>query len=598
MNRNALPLALAAAILVGGCVGGTARRLNQDNALNVSWGDQIVIGKGAARLDTPERIRDSLSRWQDLGRVTTVYWRISSWVISEYHKHRKKGFEWYYGPLKEIESRCDPREEAQKACHDLGMKIYPYLTIYDEGSPAHVLYGDNAPFPWQSKFTIEHPEFLACDRSGEKRHHGVMEYWHPEVRAYKIGQILRFIDTYDYDGVYICTRTHSPPAESADMYGFNQPVVDEFRKRHGIDIRTQDFDVQAWRDLRGEGLTLFFRELRGALRKRGKRLAVGIPRLEIIGPPYGNMTLHWRDWVREELIDEIVLGVNSGNFHYPSQRGKDRKRGYLASGDEHWGMQPLLRDIAEKYAPLCHRHGVTLRTTGSSSFAVPPLDGHMIGAASFGSHSIRVVISEHKTLRLQGQTHTIDFQVRPKSLTDYPRLLSKYNHSLGDEGRGWEVMIDKKGAVLFRIGSEGADQHFTSKSVLKTGVWNHVACGFDTKAGTVRISVNGQTTHHKNVQGLPPRDVSTPVWLGVYGGGGRPFHGGIAALRFWNERIDFSPDGQALTPQAAKPYCLEIAPDALRFDGSRKAVMRMGDIASAIAEGPTPGTKCLVFGAK
>jgi len=78
---------LAMGLLLPGLVGlcgeqsSPAPGLSLDNALNVSWGDHIVVSKGAARLDSPEHIRESLSMWRDLGGAKAVYWRISSWAI-------------------------------------------------------------------------------------------------------------------------------------------------------------------------------------------------------------------------------------------------------------------------------------------------------------------------------------------------------------------------------------------------------------------------------------------------------------------------------------------------------------------------------------
>lgn len=522
-----------------------------DNALNISWGDQIVVGKGADRLDTPERIRESLSHWRASYGITTVYWRMSSWIIGQYHERRVKGAEWYYDRVREAEKAGDPRDHAIRACRDLGLRIYAYLTIYDEGAPASVLYGDNSPFPWQSRFTIEHPEFLVCNRERTKRHAGVMEYWYPEVRQYKIGQIRDLLDRYDFDGVYVCTRSHSPVAEAADMYGFNTPVVEAFRQRHGVDVLTQDFDVQAWRDLRGEGLTLLLRELRGELSKRSKRLAVGIPRTAIIGPPYGNMSLRWRDWVGEHLVDEIVLGVQSGNFHYPCQKGRDRERGYLASGDEGFGLAPLAEDVRERYGPACRQAGVTLRLSSSTVFPVlPELAGNMMSAGSLGVGSAHVMVAPHESLDLVGQGRAVDFWVFPESTKDYPRLLCKYNHVLGADGRGWEIMIGEEARLVFRASAEGNDVHVRSREPLQTRTWTHVVCGYEKPGAPFRIYLNGRASLSTEVAAFVPRRVPVPLCIGRYAGGGRQFKGRIARVRIWDRFVEPGADGVVRPPEA------------------------------------------------
>lgn len=586
------------------CASGVTRaELASDNALNVSWGDQIVVGRGIARLDTPEHIREALGRWQTMGRVTTVYWRISSWLIQNYHVHRKKGYEWYYEPLREIEARCDPRAEALSVCQALGLKLYAYLTVYDEGCPPTVLYGDNSPFPWQSRFTIEHPEFLVCDRSGEKRHWGVMEYWYPEVRRYKVEQVSRFLDAYGYDGIYICTRSHSPPAATADTYGFNPPVVEEFKRRHGVDILTQEFDIQAWRDLRGEGLTQVLRELRVELRRRGKTLAVGIPRTESTGPPYGNMTLHWRTWVEQDLVDELVLGVRSGNFHYPSQKGRDRERGYLASGDDGFGLQPLLTDVRGKYGPVCQRHGVKLRAIGSKPYALPPLSGHMIGAMAFGNQIVQVLVAPHPSLDLQSAEATVDFWFYAETTDDYPRLLSKYDHTLGEEGRGWEVMIGEQNRIVFRFAYPGVDRHVCSAEPVEANKWTHVACGFAGPDRKAVIYLNGRLSVNGNVTGDLPRIVPVPLRLGCYGGGGRPLDGQLASVRVWDRAATFNAKG-AVTTGAGKAPVFRL--DFVRRDaaGAKGTVVVpvgvdvavLGDLSGQLTSGPVTGTWAVRLG--
>lgn len=589
--------------LVGLCGGqpSPSSALSLDNALNVSWGDHIVVSKGAARLDSPEHIRESLSMWRDLGGATTVYWRISSWAIHRYYENRMKGFEWYTKPLREIEARCDPRTEALKSCRDLGLSLYGYLCIFDEGSPTSVLYGDNSPFPWQSHFTVKHPEFLVCDRGGKNRHFGVMEYWYPEVRKYKIGLISDFLDQYDFHGIYICTRSHSRPADHADQYGFNGPVEDEYKRRFGLDIRTQPFDIQRWRDLRGEGLTLFFRELREVLDRRGKRLALGIPRTDIVGPPYGNMTLHWRTWLRERLVDEIVIGVNSGDFHYPSLRGKDRERGYLASGNENFGLRPLVDDIRDVYGPLCERYGVKLRVAGRGAAVIPPLAGGMISSLSFGSHMIRVAVAPDPVLDLRSPAATVDFWVKPDRTEDTPRLVSKYNHSLGADGRGWEVMIGEDDRIVFRFAAEGKDVHVCSGERVQVGVWNHVACGFTAPGEPPFIAVNGTSALEKEAPGFVPRQVPVPLCLGVYAGGGRPLVGAVAGVRIWDRAVQFDKKGNPLGNGEAQPI-FELG--TIERDGKpvpHVVVPRglpltaTGDIAAHIGEGPREGMRALIF---
>ena len=44
----------------------------------------------------------------------------------------------------------------------------------------------------------------------------------------------------------------------ADSLGFNPPLVKEFKKRYGVEVLSQEFDVEKWRALHGEFLTADF----------------------------------------------------------------------------------------------------------------------------------------------------------------------------------------------------------------------------------------------------------------------------------------------------------------------------------------------------
>jgi len=56
----------------------------------------------------------------------------------------------------------------------------------------------------------------------------------------------------NFDGLFVCLRSQSRPADFADQFGFNQPIRDEYLKRYGRDIWIEDFDIARGRNLKGE----------------------------------------------------------------------------------------------------------------------------------------------------------------------------------------------------------------------------------------------------------------------------------------------------------------------------------------------------------
>jgi hypothetical protein len=173
------------------------------------------------------------------------------------------------------------------------------------------------------------------------------------VRAYFIHRYLNLLKGRDFDGLFICLRSQSRPADFGDQFGFNQPVRRDFLKRYNQDICGEEFDLQAWRDLLGEYITIFLSELKKELRPLGIRLAIGAARGDILGPPLGNTTLGWREWLGKGVIDDLIINQNSSQcpsmWHqlWPMHRGL----GYLQNYLDGFGMLPLSDQLDKSYYP-------------------------------------------------------------------------------------------------------------------------------------------------------------------------------------------------------------------------------------------------------
>jgi hypothetical protein len=93
--------------------------------------------------------------------------------------------------------------------------------------------------------------------------------------------------------------------------------------------------------------------------RKGQKLAIGIPQGEYLGPPFGNLKLHWRQWVSEKIVDELVVGhITQERSRYPNR--SQRAYGYIQNQEENLNLPPIEQAIAEVYGPLCRTHGVKL----------------------------------------------------------------------------------------------------------------------------------------------------------------------------------------------------------------------------------------------
>jgi hypothetical protein len=338
--------------------------------MNVSFGDSLEWGEGDGCWSSAAKIMRAVARWKERYGVTSIYWRGT-------HRFWQRYGRVHYGPTarpahwqsetRRLASEMDDFETILTCGHTFGLRVYLYLTLFDEGWPlgpdGQCSFGpmgaDNAP---QSLFTVEHPEYLENDRLQHTYHHGVLCYAYPEARAYRLRVLGELLGNYDFDGLFLCTRSQSQPAAHADQFGFNAPIVDEFEQRYGVNILRQDFSLGNWRRLRGAHLTQLLREIRELTNRRGMRLSIGVPRGSYLGPPVGNLYLDWHSWVEERLVDALcidqVASVCPSTWFrmWPGQSGY----GYMCNHLAGIGMNDLLHDVQDVYGPICTERGCEL----------------------------------------------------------------------------------------------------------------------------------------------------------------------------------------------------------------------------------------------
>jgi hypothetical protein len=341
---------------------------SKEKVIIVSWGD--LIGDhtgdkrydGAIRVDRPENMKTLAGVWKARG-VNKVLFRVDDWRYlhfmelympdgggyTDYRRVRKQA--WDSGLL----------AAAVDALKSAGIEMYMWISIIDEGCPPTVAYADTVPWPWQSRFFRDHPQYQACDRTptenGRKYQWGIPEFAYPEVRAHILSEITFFSDKFAFDGVFLSFRSHSPPPEHGDQFGFNAPVVEEYQRRYGKNILREDFDLERWRALRGEYFTTFLRQVHDHVSAHGQKLSLGVPQGEHAGPPVGNMQLQWRNWVSEKLVGELVIGhhtLTRSIYRHHWQLGW----GYVQDQDGRVGLPPVEQALEEGYGPFCQKHGV------------------------------------------------------------------------------------------------------------------------------------------------------------------------------------------------------------------------------------------------
>lgn len=205
---------------------------------------------------------------------------------------------------------------AVKAAHERGMEIWMAYGLFDNGSGPDVGF-TGFPYAAEDKIRVEHPEWAPVNKFGTWHQGGPIEFCYPGARKAMVDYLTKQVLAGGYDGIVFLTYAENYSQRYEDEFGYNQPIVDEFKKRYGVNIRTQAFDRVAWAKLRGEYLTQFFRELHQSLSRGRKKISMSVDGKYPYWPQRwggetgvrtaGKLWMDVETWVREGIVDELSL---------------------------------------------------------------------------------------------------------------------------------------------------------------------------------------------------------------------------------------------------------------------------------------------------
>ena len=141
-----------------------------------------------------------------------------------------------------------------------------------------------------------------------------------EVRDYWLDWVGTCIAS-GVDGVDVRISNHRCWVNIPEIYGFNEPVAEEYERRYGIDPNTGPFDPELLGAVRGDFFDGFLRAAKTRLSAAGRKLSVHAE-MESFRPDAcqarwrtrpGNITFNWRNWLRSGLADEATLFARGWN---------------------------------------------------------------------------------------------------------------------------------------------------------------------------------------------------------------------------------------------------------------------------------------------
>ena len=205
---------------------------------------------------------------------------------------------------------------AVEEAHRRGMRIWLTYGLFDNGSQADAGYV-GFPYAVEDKLRVDHPEWAPVNRWGTWHQGGPIEFAYPEARQAMADYLTKYVVEGKYDGISFLTYAENFSQRYEDEFGYGAPIVEEFRKKYGVDIRRGEFDRDAWRQMRGSHVTQFLRLLKKQLAAHGKQIAVCVHGQHPEKPMQWNVdggvqtagNFRWSvdDWLKGDVVDEINL---------------------------------------------------------------------------------------------------------------------------------------------------------------------------------------------------------------------------------------------------------------------------------------------------
>ena len=228
--------------------------------------------------------------------------------IVEVKSSNKKSLQYTLG-LEPVKYRIKEQKNHHKTQFDIGegFSVEGFMFDYLPGIPSAVPAADKC---LERVFSLSDNDQNVIGVSLEVNEYvpGAPEPAEPAAVEYWLHIIRKTLDC-GVDGIDIRITNHNSILNWAE-YGFNQPVVDEYIKRYGINPRLEPFNKEKMRRLRGEFYTAFLEKAGQLVKGADRRFCLHIPDTAFGSPNKSTMMeIHWdwQEWLRKSIPDEITF---------------------------------------------------------------------------------------------------------------------------------------------------------------------------------------------------------------------------------------------------------------------------------------------------
>ncbi|MBN2455648.1 MAG: HEAT repeat domain-containing protein [Sedimentisphaerales bacterium] len=286
----------------------------------ISTGDNDWLSEWLP-IDSKASMEASFDLLKALG-IRRIYWRglqEAAWLETMHDRQENCKYYSFWQWDRQLYKRLEPDKLAVKTAHKRGMEIWGVGSLADFGGPADSPCFNDYPHNSEAKFRLKHPEWVPTDKYGILKQNGPVEFAYHQARKTVIDLYIKHTKDAGYDGVTFLTYNENFSTRFQDEFGYNEPVVKDFKKRYGIDIRTEPFNRGAsrfdWYRLRGEYVTQFLAELKQQLAPLGVKLGVVISSFQPHYPQpwnvsdimltFGHIYMDLETWVQQGIVDEL-----------------------------------------------------------------------------------------------------------------------------------------------------------------------------------------------------------------------------------------------------------------------------------------------------
>ncbi|MAG17759.1 MAG: hypothetical protein CMJ21_06780 [Phycisphaerae bacterium] len=297
-------------------------------------------------------IADLFSLFRDVG-FDTVWFRTSFCGAVCYHSKVMKPFDGEYRlfvdePLKCAMAEFDPLEVVLREADRCGLKVLAWITPLDNYYPGI-----------EDPVLARNPRWLLRSRDGRHAMRGMPCFAYREYMDLRVDEVREVME-YGCDGVFhswathcVCTQAEGDPPDVPDSFGFNQPILDEYHRRHGEPAGEQDYEIELIAEIHSDFMDDFVESAAGAVHADGGEYVTTTTSGVLTTDDYSwytyrpqgakvfRLPAHWRKWVKKGWVDRMSAGAGG---HWLAENEKVAPLSVPIIGTMHaaWGDDPNL----------------------------------------------------------------------------------------------------------------------------------------------------------------------------------------------------------------------------------------------------------------